>query len=363
MVQKTNVGPRWGDLTRSARLVSQMKVENSIECYVAPWALTGEELPIHIIINQQFKFDKIEIDIPSDLSLCEFHNVRRHSVHENRVIIEELHSRNYFGFVVAHNTLFDEITCEQKIIVRFMRKRKTIQELPILTKFFRPQISSETMTDSVVITNESDFANLLNLKIKVTGFGRIKIVLEVKADYDMKVVMESLFRNLIKQAVAKYSEQEEILPESEMFSDPNRILRAADNAFHYAGMPDELREKNLKDFQEFLTNTKNSGKILEDISKALETLLFEMLLFQFDKYPVEGVELRYGKPSLFASKFGKAMIIRIRYWDSMNNEYAPLEIPFKIDDQRTKKDPAEIPINIDWIREPFRIWSGDDNSE
>jgi hypothetical protein len=259
--------------------------------------------------------------------------------------------------------LFDETSCEKPIIIRFQKKKKIVQEVSIKTKFYRPHIISDSIQNNLVITDGCDLSSLLNLKIRVFGFGKIKMIVEVNTEEDTKVVMESYFKNLIQQAVATYSTDEEVAPEDERYSDTERILKAADAGYKSAGISDDIREKNLRDFREFLTNTKNSAKIIEEISKALENIFLEMLLFQFEKYPVDGVELSYGSPTLFASKFGDTMTIRFRYWDSMNNEYSPLDVVFNIDDQRTDKKPAEIPINIEWIRDPFEILIGDGTSE
>jgi len=332
-----------------------LKQDAGIEYYVAPWALVGEELPIHFLIEPNFTFDAVEIERPSSISIQELLNVSSFSQIENVIRIDELMSRDYFGLIITYDNIFTDTSTVVPISVRFTLGKKTIREFNVIAKFFRPHISVISKPDSIILTNESDLNSLLKLRIGVSGFGRIRIAIDVEANCDTEVVIESYLRNALKQVIATYSKDEEIQPDDSRFGNKDWILHNTEVALRSTNMPESLRKEQLDKLREFLTNTKNSGKIIEDLSKAIENLFLDMLLFQFEKYPIDGVELSYGKPSLFTSRFGDSLTLRVRYWDTMGNEYDPILVPIRVDDKRIDKEPAQIPINIDWVREPFLI--------
>ena len=76
------------------------------------------------------------------------------------------------------------------------------------------------------------------------------------------------------------------------------------------------------------------------------------MLFYFEKYPMDNVQMPQGKPVIFVERATQKVRIRFRYRDAMLNEYKPIEITININDERKNKTrPLEIPINIKWIFE------------
>ena len=97
---------------------------------------------------------------------------------------------------------------------------------------------------------------------------------------------------------------------------------------------------------------KNRENVMELISRHIETLLVDSLLFYFEQYPADSVEMPQGQPVMFIESATRRVKVRFRYRDAMLNEYEPIEISMDIDDKRKPpRKSLELPLNIKWIIE------------
>jgi hypothetical protein len=335
-----------------------MNTIEGVECYVAPWALVGEEFPIHVIIGPNIIFDSIRVLIPQSLMIVDFMNVVEYISNNQEVILTKLYTNDFFGLILIQKEKLDSIHLEKEFIIEFLKNDAVILRQALRANFYRPFLEVTEAPKQVRISDKTRLKSLMNFRIRVMGFGRVNVQTEIDTGTNIQIQFESYFMNLLRLLIAKYSGSEEIRPDDERFADPEWIFGKMKHVIEEINdeeMPPRLKEKAVEEAHKWITKTPNIGKIFEELSKALEAYFLDLLLFQFEKYPAENVSLSHGIPFLFAKQFDGNLLFRFRYWDSMGNEYAPIEIPIIIDDQRTNREPRKIPINIEWERTPYHI--------
>ncbi len=121
---------------------------------------------------------------------------------------------------------------------------------------------------------------------------------------------------------------------------------------------ESAKRKIFEKLNEFLDDEKNREVIVQAIYTKLTRIFISYLLYYFDKNPHEDVELAGGKMKLSLNYGIKTINFKIKYKDSQDNSYKPVEITVQVSDSRKNKDKFEIPINIKWISQPLKIVNG-----
>lgn len=327
-----------------------------ISKYIAPWALPKEEIPIHLVWEPNFEYDVIQILLPPRMEVKEFFNVESYEIADSNIVVKDLKSPNFFGFVVFLNEICKEQHEKKEITVNFVREGKVQHSHLFTANIYRPRLTVVEKPERIVLSDDSDPHNLVNIALKISGFGWIEIRSEVSTGGEFVSNAEPLYRELFSRLISTFRLSESHSEKKKAIKiDPiyiQQISKEFIEKMKKGEFPLEIEIRDLEDFRAWLSEEKTQTQIVELVSKQLENLLIDSLLFYLDRYPTEGVEMAEGKPTTIIERATHILSVRFPYKDSLNNEYEPIQIDIPIEDSRKdKKRRMEVPINIRWIHE------------
>lgn len=339
---------------KTLRASADPKSMSLISQYIAPWALPRENIPLHLTWDPSVSYDNIRIDIPPDIALNEFFNVDSYTQKNNQYLITKLKTRNFFGFVVASKDITKEPHIRRKISITFILDDTEIFSHDFIANIYRPFVSFVDSPKTVIITEESKEPPRISLK--VSGFGRIEIRNEVSTGGEFIARAEPLYRAIIRRMISTFRLDEETEKrEKGITINPIFLQNTAKEyieRIRKRDFPLKIETEVLEDFQEWVGNEENRAKVMELISRNIESHLVDSLLFYFEKYPEYNVQMPQGNPVMLIEHATRQIRLRFRYRDAMMNEYEPIEVQIGVDDKRRdRKQPLELPLDIKWILE------------
>ena len=328
---------------------------NLISQYIAPWALPKEDIPLHLIWEPAFPCDRIIINIPYDIIVKEFFNVDSVTHENNQFIIEKLKTPNFFGLTVASKEIIKEQHISRKIDIQFLKDEKTIYSQNFIANIYRPYLTIVKNPTSVTITEKTNLRDLVKIILKLSGFGYIQIRNEISTGGEFIERAEPLYREFVRRIISTFKLEELQLNNKGIRINPLYLQRKTKvylDRIEKGIFPLDFKQEDLQDFREWVVKENNKDKIMELISRNIENLIVDSLLFYFEKYPENNIQMPQGKPVMLIKSATQKVRIRFRYTDSMLNEYKSIEIPIEINDNRENKtQPIELPINIKWLIE------------
>jgi hypothetical protein len=324
--------------------------------YIAPWALPKEEIPIHLVWNPDSKFDYVTISVPPNMEITEFYNVESHEKVNSKIVIRKLKSPNFFGFVVILNEIIKKKQEKREIVVDFIINDKVQCSRSFTANICRPKLSVIKKPSTVVIRDDSDTRDLVNLSLKISGFGRIEITTELSVGGELELNVEPLYRETTRRLAACFRSKEFHVDKKKEIRINHVYVQNTTREFidkiRKGELLVELKLEDLEDFKAWITDESNYTKMVELVSEQLETILIDSLLYYFDRYPTEGVELFGGSPTLIVERATQDVKMRFRYRDSLGNDYEPVQVDIPIEDLRTDKNAKlKVPINLKWVHE------------
>ena len=324
--------------------------------YIAPWALSKEEIPIHLVWDPSFEYESIRIEVPSGLTIKDLFNVQSFEKGVSSVAINALKTSNYFGFLVMSQELPKEPHIKKEIKVEFISSNNVKYSHSFVANIYRPILSLIEPPKTVTFSDESDFKNLINIPLKLYGFGRIRVRFEISTGGEFRTHAQPLYRELLRRMISTFELTDTSLEKKGDITINALYLQKTSEAFiekmKKGELPLDIRKEDLDDFQKWVSDETNRAQLTDLVSRHLENLLIDSLLFYFEKHPMDYVELTQGNPITVIERATQELRIRVRYWDSLENEYEPVEISIPIEDVRKDKTrEIELPINIHWEQE------------
>jgi len=323
--------------------------------YVAPWALPGEDVPLHLIWEPTVSYDMVRVTLPADLVLKEFFNVENYTQDDSLYLIRQLKTSNFFGLTVASKGEFEAPHIKRIVNIALIKNGQEIFSKDYEVNIFRPYVSFVENPKVITITDDIQKREPLWVTLKLSGFGNVQIRTEISSGGEFIERAEPLYQEIVRKLVSsiRLGESEskrkgiEINP---MFLQ-NKVKEYIER-IERREFPLDVDERDLESLQNWVKEASNRDKIMELISRHLESLLVDSLLYYFDRYPTDNIQMPQGKPVMFIEKATRRIGIRFRYRDAMLNEYKPIEIGIDVDDKRKDKTvPQGIPVNIRWIIE------------
>lgn len=337
------------------KVIKIMKVMKIISQYIAPWALSREDIPIHLMWDPSFSYDNIIVNIPADMVLKEFLNVNSYSRQGTLYIINELKTRNFFGLTVASSNVIKEQHMTRKINIAFVLHDEEVYSHDFIAHLYRPQVSLIECPESITITGETRPEKLLNITLKLSGFGKIQIRNEISTGGNFVERAEPLYRGIIRRMISTFRLDDVKVEDKGIKISPIYLQKKTKEyieKIEKGVFPLDIEEEVLEEFRNWVMNESNRQKVMELISKHAESLLIDSLLFYFERYPAENVQMPQGKPVMYIERATRKVALRFRYRDAMLNEYNPINTVVNIDDKRKDRTRSmEIPINIIWVFE------------
>jgi len=323
--------------------------------YVAPWALPKEDIPLHLMWEPTVSYDMIRIKLPTDLILKEFFNVKDFTQENSLYLISQLKTSNYFGLTVASKEDFEAPHIKRIVNIALIKSGQEVFSKDYEVNIFRPHLSFVESPKVITITDDAQRKEPFWITLKLSGFGNVQIRIEISSGGEFIERAEPLYDEIIRKVIASLMAGRSEKERKEIKINPlflqNKVKEYIER-IERKEFPLDVDEKDFKSLQSWIREPSNREKIVELMSRHLESLLVDSLLYYFDRYPTDSIQLPQGKPVMFIEKATQRIVIRFRYRDAMLNEYKPIEIAIDVDDKRKNKiEGKEIPINIRWIIE------------
>ncbi len=346
-----------------------------IKEYIAPWALPKEEVPFHLILDQTSRYDEVRLKLPPNILLKDMFNVGEYKQIDDEIFVNSFKTHGFFGCIIAYDDIFEETHVSRIIEINFYYKGKKVHSKSLKANFYRPRLEFVEGPEEIMISDKVEIEKLLKFKIRVMGFGRVGIKIEGTTGEQFNVSSEPLFREIVRRIATAYrqnNQSESKKSSTEDTSEDNGGKRPAridsdwimERTSEYwdriqeGQYPEDLGDELLIEFRNWLKDPTNAEKIREVISVQIEDIILDSLLFYSERFPADKVDLKFGKPSVEIDIVGDILKMRYRYWDAHENEYSPLEINVSVDDVRKRKKQIDIPVETEWIIEPYYFEEG-----
>jgi hypothetical protein len=297
-----------------------------------------------------FNINKIEVHLPNSMNLIEFYNVDNYEFSENMYVINKLKTKNYFGLVVNSKELIKEMHLKQNIIIKFYNDSDILAEKNLTANLYRPFVKILNKPDKLIIDETNKLST--NIEVEVSGFGKIELLNDIESGGEFFERSESIYREILRRVLTNYNKEINKDKEKKIIINPKYIERKTKEIMDTIikkNIPIEVDQTTLNELYKWLENEENIKKINEIVSKEIENLIVDSILFYFEKNPENDVYLPQGQPSIYIEKAIKQVRLRFRYKDSVGNEYEPISFKIDIIDNRKNNfDSLEIPIKIKW---------------
>lgn len=329
--------------------------------YIAPWVLPNEEIPVHLIWDNDFEFDYVKIFLPEDIILKEIINVDNYEIKKEIIIIpkkeiKKVHFPNFFGLLLNYTSIvIEKLKLFRDIKICFYKSEILRFETILTAKIFRPKIINKSELTPIILDDSTTEINV-PLNLQCVGFGYVD--LKLKASINKLVI--SIEKNLIEKVQENLENKYKIV---EDIDESNNTEKEKDNRVHvnkeainrFFNVIDEYvkllkTKKNLKEQEKF--EKKITDFLAENNveSRFIIDFFFELFTQIKIRNKFENVLMRDSYleiPREFFNEFVKSIVIYVSYKDLMDNEYNDVEIPLPITDLRSPPQNTTIFFKVD----------------
>jgi hypothetical protein len=339
-----------------------------LNAYIAPWVLPKEVFPIHCVWKPEKNLSRVVVTIPQDYELHETLNFTNYAFDKAKGVISvdvaNLKSNNYFGIILKYLKIIEEVEQRDAVLVDFQdAKGISLKNITLRTRIVRPKLEFVNVPKEIVVTNSTNLRNLINLKVLHKGFGTANTTTEVMHSGDFVSKSDSLYFKVLKETIERilkiYEEPLKLGGDIEPFDD-ELIRKIADDILKsptQENLPFELDKEELDLLREIMKNKSKREEVYRVVYSSLRSLVLAAMLYYGEKHPVEDIKMIDGKVVATIKEKMDELVIRIGYYDSLENEYPPIEERIRVLDRRgpDKQKEFETPINIMWKKDTLKL--------
>jgi hypothetical protein len=339
-----------------------------INAYIAPWALPQEVFPIHCVWKPEKDLSKIVVTIPENYEMHETLNFTNYAFDEDNRTISvdamDLKSKNYFGIILKYAGITEEVEQRDAVVIDYQgAKGISLKKTTLYTRIVRPKLEFVNFPKEIVVTDSTNPKNLISVEVLHKGFGTANTTTEVMHSGDFISKSDSLYFKVLKETLERilriYEEPSELEGKAELFDD-ELIRKVAEDIFRsptQENLPFELNKEDMDLLKEIMKDKSKQEEVYRVIYSSLRSLVLAALLYYGEKHPAEDIKMIDGKVVATIKEKTDELVIRIRYFDSLENEYPPIEDKVRVLDKRDpeKQREFETPINIIWKKDTLKL--------
>lgn len=339
------------------------------DLFLAPWGLSKEELPMHILWSGPTQ--EISITLPPELELVECYNIEKQSedelINENTISFSEadLITSGYLGLVLVDKNQYSDAVVEQNIKVTLSNEEGEQTTLEKSTHIIRPEIRVQNAPDEIRLTDQN-IPDSIEIDMEYIGFGMAQVAVEAQAEGEFISEGESLRHDLLEAILETEIHKQDVdamgpipeewkgqsgpeVPQEEMedlVKDMSRLARSEELTEEYD--PQELMEV-AEALEEAETMSEADSDIAAVIYRFIETALLSSILNVVDRHPTENVSLDNPTTKIRTKARTTVLEIKIRLRDSLENEYEPETVLIDVHDEREREAGVfETEITTNW---------------
>lgn len=332
------------------------KTETNFElrdCFLAPWGLSSEELPMHVLWSGDF--GKVEIDIPNELTLSEIHNCelgddRKGNEEPITIGNDELITDGYFGMILTDENKYDDPVKKHTIEICFYSDNDEQTTIEKVTRIIRPEIRVQDAPDKIHLSDQN-IPDTIEIDMEYVGWGMAQVAVEAEAEGELISEGDSLQHDLLEALLETEFHKQDLdgvgdipdewknesdveVPQEEIediVQDMSELARSDE-------LSGEYESQELMEMADILEEAHESSESASDISaviyRFIETALLSSILDVVDRHPTENVSLDNPTTKIRTKARATELEVVIRLRDSLENEYEPESIDIEIVDER-----------------------------
>ncbi|HML03653.1 MAG TPA: hypothetical protein VK487_09835 [Candidatus Bathyarchaeia archaeon] len=336
--------------------------------YIAPWVLPKQVFPIHCVWKPERDLSKIVVTIPQGYKLHDTLNFTNYIFDETKrtifVGVADLKSNNYFGIVLRYGKIIDDVEQRDAVVIDFQdTKGISLKNVTLYTRIVRPKLEFVGFPEEIVVTNSTNLSDLITLEILHKGFGTANTTTEVLHSGGYISKSDSLYFKVLRETIERilkiYDEPLRSKGGIELLDD-ELVRKVADEILKsptQENLPFELDKEEIELLREIMKDKAKQEEVYRVVYSSLRSLVLAALLYYGEKHPVEDIKMVDGKVVATIKQKTDELVIRVRYSDSLDNEYQPIEVRTKVIDRRDpeKQKEFETPINIVWKKDILKL--------
>ncbi len=329
--------------------------------YIAPWVLPNEDIPVHLIWDNDFEFNHVKIFLPEDFKLKEILNVENYELKKKIITISKkdikrVHFPNFFGLVLNYtSTVIEKLKLFRDIKICFYKSEILKFETILTAKIFRPKIIDKSKITPIILEDSTTDINV-SLNLQCVGFGYVDLKLKALINKVQFSIEKNLIEKIRENLEDKYKIVEDIEKSTRTEKEEDKRVRVKKESIdRFFNVLDEYgklvkikknmkeQEKFEKKITEFFAENNVESRFIIDFFIELFTQIkirnkFENILMR-DSY----LEI----PHEYLNEFVEKIVICVSYKDLMDNVYNDVEIPLPISDLRLAPQNTTIFFKVD----------------
>jgi len=336
--------------------------------FLAPWGLSSEELPMHILWSGEF--ERLEIHTPKNISLVESHNfdLKNQNGEEHKPLIvssDDLVTRGYFGLILSDKNKYDKPVKNNSIEICFYTNDGQTRSVEKTTRIIRPEIRVQEAPDQIYLSDDN-VPDIIEIDMEYVGWGMAQVAVEAEAEGELVSEGDSLHHDLLKALLDTEFHKQDIeglgdIPEDwknetdvEVPQDEiEDIVQEMSELARSDAFSEEYESKELMQMADLLEESHKASESGSDISAVIyryvETALLSSILDVVDSHPTENVSLDNPTTKIRTQARATDLEVTIRLRDSLDNEYQPENIKIEVvDDRNSEAGAFESEIVTNW---------------
>jgi hypothetical protein len=344
---------------------------DSLTVFVAPWALPTEEVPILIQWTPDHAVEWFEFQIPEGFTVVNHHNIAQFKVDKGVITASDFRFPGFAAVYLKCHRVPDEVICRVPFLIKFRTNggRETTQTHNLTV--VRPMVEFAEGQTELVITEKSLEASPdktpLVIHLRHTGLGVVN--LQIRCWFRGQVISQNqdIIRGILRRAIELFPEKER----AKLSERDGRVAKEAKDArleIEIDPLQSESVERIHDQLMELLSRGSLPADLTSDVSaeelktmfekfdttafnelvqSQIYTLYTRYLLDGIRRYPSGFSEIQGGPAGVRVDATTDEIRVQVKYRDSQDNEYGPIESRVLVNDRRENKPPIMLPVRVD----------------
>ena len=321
------------------------------------WALPTEEVPIHVQFDKSITplLQSVNVVLHESLTFKDFINLTGYERDGRTLAIKSIGKStmsdyDYFGFVVATTSPFDDLKRMVPVEIKFNYNDGTSEMYTKHARIFRPLLELDTSPDQIVITDKNKGRLELPITMKFSGFGQIKVTAECRIEGRIVSLGSSMLNEIIRKIVKEGIVPAEDNAETDVSVNPDYVEQTVSQIgalLRCRGELDKVLDGLHNDAYADVLQDLSRGskeKFMSMLYNTVETYVNQVIAEILDRNVGANVTMEPTKIHAQISLPVTKATVRLLYRDLAGNEYNPIETQVELVDER--KDPVGLGVKI-----------------
>lgn len=322
------------------------------------WALPAEEVPIHVQFDKSLTplLESVDVALHESLTFRDYINMTDYRLDGQALTVNSIGKStrseyDYFGFVVATTSPFEELKKMVPVKIKFNYHDGTSETYTEYARIFRPLLELGESPNRITITDSNADRLELPIALKFSGFGQIKVTAECRIEGRIVSFASSMLTEVIRKIVEEGTVPIEADARSGVSVNPDYVERTVTQISALLQNRDELGKilDNLGGDGDYADALREMGqeskeKFLGLLYSTVETYVTQVIAEILERNVGENLAMEPTRIHAQISLPVTKATVRLHYRDLAENVYGPVLKQVEIVDKR--KNPAGLGVKI-----------------